>query len=235
MQTRNTAHRSFPFLRIGILLSTGYAFAMLLHWPIGFTFFTQLSNLFTALVVLCQLLMPRQAERLKLWKYMAAVSIFLTFLVYLLVLAPIMPGGILAAYRQDHWASLCMHVITPFLTLADFFLYDTDYPWRVRHVFLAALPPFAWLVFILVLGQLGLRWGMGSMTAPYPFLNYATPAGWFGWMPETAGYTTLGIGVFYAILAMIPLVLLLGLLLLRCAMATGDSPSYKEMNGNKKP
>ena len=219
MHTQYTVPKSALFLRVGILLSTGYAFARLLHWPIGFTFFTQLSNLFTALVVLCQLLMPALAERLKPWKYMAAVSILLTFLVYLLVLAPIMPGGILAAYRQDHWASLCMHLITPFLTIADFLLHDTNYPWRGRHVLLAAIPPFAWLVFILVLGQLGLRWGMGSMTAPYPFLNYAAPAGWFGWMPETAGYTTLGIGVFYAILAMIPLVLLLALLLLRCAMA----------------
>ena len=219
MQTRNTVPKSALLLRAGILLSTGYAFAMLLHWPIGFTFFTQLSNLFTALVVLCQLLLPGWAERLKPWKYMAAVSILLTFLVYLTVLAPIMPGGILAAYRQDHWASLCMHLITPFLTIADFLLHDTDYPWRGRHVFLAAIPPFSWLLFIFVLGGLGLRWGMGNMSAPYPFLNYAAPAGWFGWMPETASYTTLGIGVFYAILAMIPLVLLLGLLLLRCAMA----------------
>lgn len=219
MQTRNSVPKCALILRAGILLSTGYAFVRLLHWPIGFTFFTQLSNLFTALVVLCQLLMPRQAERLKPWKYMASVSILLTFLVYLTVLAPIMPGGILAAYRQDHWASLCMHLITPFLTIADFLLHDRDYPWRGRHVFLAALPPFVWLLFIFVLGSLGLRWGMGNMTAPYPFLNYAAPAGWFGWMPETAGYTTLGIGVFYAILAMIPLVLLLALLLLRCAIA----------------
>jgi len=219
MQTRNTVPKTALFLRLGILLSTGYAIAMLLHWPIGFTFFTQLSNLFTALVVLCQLLMPARAERLKLWKYMAAVSILLTFLLYLTVLAPIMPGGILAAYRQDHWASLCMHLITPFLTIVDFFLHDTEYPWRGRHVFFAAVPPFAWLLFILILSGLGLRWGMGNMAAPYPFLNYAAPAGWFGWMPETAGYTTLGIGVFYAILAMIPLVLLLGLLLLRCAMS----------------
>ena len=57
------------------------------------------------------------------------------------------------------------------------------------------------------------------MTAPYPFLNYGAPAGWFGWMPETAGYTTLGIGVFYTILFMIPLVLLLGWLLFSAGKA----------------
>lgn len=216
MQTQNTIFKSALFLRLCILLSTGYAIVMMLHWPIGFTFFTQLSNIFTALVVLCQLLLPSQSERLRPWKYVAAVSICLTFLVYLLVLGPIMPGGILAAYRQDHCASLCLHLITPLLTVADFLLHDTDYAWQRKHLWLSLLPPFAWLLFILILGQCGLRWGMGNnMTAPYPFLNYAAPAGWFGWMPETASYTTLGIGVFYAILLMIPLVLGLALLLLQ--------------------
>ena len=215
-----TIPKAALFLRIGILMSTSYAILMLLHWPIGFTFFTQLSNVFTALVVLLQLLSPPQKQRaLRFWKYMAAVSIFLTFLVYLLVLGPIMPGGILAAYRQDHWASLCLHLITPILTITDFLLHDTDYPWRGGHVLLAAIPPFLWLLFIFILGALGLRWGRGDMTAPYPFLNYAAPAGWFGWMPETAGYTTLGIGVFYTILFMIPLVLLLGWLLFSAGKA----------------
>jgi len=210
-----TTKQSARFLRVGILLCTLYAVLMMLHWPIGFTFFTLLSNLFTALVVLLQLLAPPERQRpLRLWKYLAVSSIFLTFLVYLLVLAPIMPGGIRAAYRQDHYASLCLHLITPLLAIADFLLHDGDYPWRKRHVLCALLPPMAWLLFILVLGQCGLRWGAGSMTAPYPFLNYAAPAGWFGWMPETAGYTTLGIGVAYAILLMIPVMLVLAALLL---------------------
>ena len=208
-----TNHKT-PLLRLGILLSTGYATVMMLHWPIGFTFFTQLSNLFTALVVLCQLLDRKGSPALRLWKYAASVSIVLTFLIYLLVLGPIMPGGILAAYRQDHCASLCLHLITPLLTVADFLRNDADYPWRRRHIWLGLLPPMAWLGFILLLGRLGLRWGQARMAAPYPFLNYASPAGWFGWMPETAGYTTLGIGVFYVILLMIPLVLLIAGLLL---------------------
>ncbi len=218
------------FLRVGILLSTGYAVVMLLHWPIGFTFFTQLSNVFTAFVVLLQLFSPPRRQRaLRLWKYMAAVSIFLTFLVYLLVLGPIMPGGILAAYRQDHWASLCLHVITPILTITDFLLHDTDYPWRRGHALFAAIPPALWLLFIFLLGALGLRWGRGSMTAPYPFLNYGAPAGWFGWMPETAGYTTLGIGAAYAIALMILLVLLLARLLLAAARAAHGRTGRQEL------
>ena len=43
-------------LKILILLSTGYAVIIMLHWPIGFTFFTLLSNIYVAAVVLMQLL-----------------------------------------------------------------------------------------------------------------------------------------------------------------------------------
>lgn len=42
--------------KILVLLSTGYATLMMLHWSIGFTFFTQLSNWYCAAAVGCQLL-----------------------------------------------------------------------------------------------------------------------------------------------------------------------------------
>ena len=205
-------------LKILILLSIGYAVIRMLHWPIGFTFFTQLSNLYVAVVVLLQLV---SGKRLRVLKYSAAVSIFVTFLIYLLVLAPMMPGGFLAAYRQDHYASLCLHIITPVLTIADFFLNDVGGCWERKHILSALLPPCAYLIFILVLGKLGVRWGAGNMTAPYLFLNYAAPAGWFGFMPETANYTTLGIGVFYCVLAMFLLFVLAAWLFLAAAKAIG--------------
>ena len=203
-------------LKILVLLSTGYAIIRMLHWPIGFTFFTQLSNLYAAAVVLLQLLSSREHRVLK---YTAAVSIFITFLVFLVVLAPLVPGGIAAAYRQDHYASLCLHLITPTLTVADFFLNDADRIWEKKHIFAALVPPCIYLIFILVLGRLGVRWGAGNMTAPYLFLNYAAPAGWFGFMPQTASYTTLGIGVFYCILAMLLLFILTAWIFLALAKA----------------
>lgn len=207
-------------LKILILFSTGYAILRMLHWAIGFTYFTQLSNLFAAAVVLIQLLGRKNRCLLK---YSATVSIFMTFLIYLLVLAPAMPGGFFAAYRQDHYASLCLHVITPVLTIADFLLHDTDYAWEKKHIFYAILPPVGYLIFILLLGGFGFRWGMGNMTGPYLFLNYGAPAGWFGFRPETANYTTLGIGVFYCILVLVALFLLAGWLFL--ALAKRRKPS----------
>ena len=195
------------FLKLIILCSTGYAVVRMLHWPMGFTFFTQLSNLYVAAVVFCQMVSGRP---FRLWKYTAVVSILITFLVYLFVLAPMEPKGIAAAYRQDHYASLCLHLITPFAATADFLLHDADYPWERKHLGIALLPPVAYLLFILTLGQAGVRWGARQMIAPYPFLNYNAPAGWFGFRPDTKGYTTLGIGVFYAILMLLALFLAVG-------------------------
>ena len=206
-------------LKILILLSTGYAVAIMMHWPIAFTFFTLLSNIYVAAVVLMQLLSG--GRKYRVLKYSAAVSICITFLVYLFVLAPMMPGGILGGYRQDHYSSLCLHLITPALTIADFFLNDADGVWEKKHVFAALIPPALYLVFILVLGKLGVRWGAGRMIAPYLFLNYEAPAGWFGFIPQTANYTTLGIGVFYCILALLLLFTLIAWLFLSIARAAG--------------
>ena len=80
---------------------------------------------------------------------------------------------------------------------------------------LALIPPVTWLLLILILGRCGVRW-YGTV-APYPFLNYAAPAGWFGFQPETAGASSLGIGVFYAICALIAVYLAVARLLLTLA------------------
>ena len=107
------------------------------------------------------------------------------------------------------------------LTIADFFLNDADGVWEKKHVFAALAPPALYLVFVLVLGKLGVRWGAGKMVAPYLFLNYEAPAGWFGFMPQTADYSTLGIGVFYCILALLLLFTLIARLFLSIARAAG--------------
>ena len=209
-------------LKGGILCFVTYAFIRMWHWKIGFTYFTQLSNAYVFLIVLCQLV---TGHRFLLWKYTGTVSIVVTFLVFLTVLGPVMPGGLLGAYAQDHYASLCLHLLVPVLTLADFlgndlglfpgaggadpsFLLAIGSFWR--PVFVSLVPPLAYLALILALGKGGVRWGHGTMAAPYLFLNYEAPAGWFGFAPETASFTTLGIGVFYMILVLLALFLGVG-------------------------
>lgn len=203
--------------KILVLVSVCYAMVMMLHWPIGFTFFTQLSNLFAAAAAGVQLVYEFRSRnerkdtpcprRVYLLKYMSVVSVVVTFLVFLCVLAPVTPGGFLRAYTQDHCASLCMHLITPVLMTADLLINDTRFDWNTVSAGRGLIPPFVYLLFILLLGACGFRWRFAGarveMMAPYAFLNYAAPAGWFGFRPETAGYTTLGVGVFYMILLLI--------------------------------
>lgn len=206
---------SKALLKALILLSTLYAVVMLAHWPIGFTLFTQQSNLFVAAVVAAQLVAPRRPG-LGAVKFTATVSITVTFLVYLLVLAPIQPGGIWAAYAEDHCASLCLHFITPLLTLADFLMNDAPgHAWPRRWAVYGVIPPVIYFSFVLILGGLGFRWW--GMAGPYMFLNYEAPAGWFGFAPQSVGARSLGIGVFYVVIAMIGLFLVLGAALLKLA------------------
>ena len=217
-QTPKLRSRLWYLRKVLIVLFMIYAVAAMLHWPVGFTFFTQLSNLFAAGVSLWQLLSRGQSPKSYLAKYTAAVSITVTFFLFLLVLAPLDPRGIPAAYAQDHYASLCMHLIIPILTVWDFLADSRDVAvLKKSHVFMALLPPMAYFLFILLLGSFGFRWN--GMTAPYLFLNYAAPAGWFGFLPETAGRTTLGVGVFYAVLLLLFVFLLVGRVLLAAAQA----------------
>lgn len=215
-------------IKILILLVTAYAMVMMIHWLIGFTFFTQLSNLYVMLVVLAQLFSPKRRKTLLRLKFTAVVSITVTFLVFLLVLAPLDPRGMAAAYAQDHGASFCMHLLTPVLTVWDFLMHDArDGQLRNKDLPLALLPPVLYFSFILIIGVFGFRWA-GHMSAPYLFLNYSAPAGWFGFMPETAGRTTLGIGVFYAVILMMVLFLLVGAALL--AAARRFQPAFGTLN-----
>ena len=212
--SKEATSMKFRILKIIILAIVLYAVVRMWHWPIGFTYFTQLSNLFIGAVVFLQL--AYGTGKLCALKYAATVSILITFFVYLTVLGMMVPGGLWEAYRQDHYASLCMHLLVPFLSLVDFLLNDRVYyqhrRWRVH----ALLPPIVWYVFILVLSLCGLRWN--GMAAPYPFLNYTAPAGWLGFLPGTFSRSTMGIGVFYSLLAMLGLFLLIGFLLQRACV-----------------
>ena len=183
-------------LKAAILAALIYAMVRMWHWKIGFTFFTQLSNLFAGLAVILQGILPEKQG--KAIKFSAVVSILVTGVVYATALGPFMPGGLMAAYAQDHYASLCLHVIIPTLMMADFLWNDRNYPWRKQHALLAMLPPMGYLILIILLGQMGVSWH--GMAAPYLFLNYWAPAGWFGFRPETAGWNSAGIGVAYVIL-----------------------------------
>lgn len=196
-------------IKIAIILVVVYATVMMLHWPIGFTYFTQLSNLFAAFAIILQLIDRQDRSWIYLIKYMATVSVFITGMVFLLILAPFDPHGFIGAYLQDHLASVCMHMIVPVLMVWDFLKNDTPFSLKKGYAVYAMIPFLVYFIFVMIIGRLGLRW-YGNMTGPYPFLNYGAPTGWFGWDLSRAGYDSLGIGVAYVIVVMSGIVGLIG-------------------------
>ena len=56
--------------------------------------------------------------------------------------------------------------------------------------------------------KLGVRWG--TMHAPYNFLNYKAPTGWFGFDPNIRSWETLGIGVFYMLVILSIIFIIIG-------------------------
>ena len=151
-------------------------------------------------------------NKLYIIKFLATISITLTFLVFLILLAPTMEGGIINSYLGNGAGSLCVHFITPILAIIDFLLFDRDYKAKKVHAVYATIPPLLYVVFVVIASSLGLRWG--TMYAPYNFLNYHAPTGWFGFDLSLMGWETLGIGVFYMIVLLSIIFMLIGMLFL---------------------
>lgn len=133
-----------------------------------------------------------------IFKFMMTISITVTFTLYLCFLAPTDQDGFVLAYLRQGAGSLCVHFIAPLLAIIDFLLFDYRFRSSRIHLYCSTLPPLAYVCYIVLLSQLGgVRWGKHHMHAPYNFLNYGAPAGWFGFQPSTLNAATLGIGVAY--------------------------------------
>lgn len=178
---------------------------------LSFTFFTNLSNIFIDLVLLVfiffdiKLLTSKGKQDYRsnpayITKYVATISITLTFLIYLTLLAPTNENGFFYAYLNNGAGSLCVHMVGPVLAIIDFLLFDYGYVSSKKHAFFATIPPLAYVAFVVILSSLGVRWG--TKYAPYNFLNFGAPTGWFGFDISLLSSETLGIGVFYMIIVL---------------------------------
>lgn len=182
------------------------------------TYFTNLSNIAIDLCLIISLvLVIRRKKPSNSWyiiKYLMTISILLTFLIYLCVLAPTDKRGFIGAYTDKCCASLCVHFITPLLSILDFILFDYEFRQKKIYALYATIPPLIYVGYVLILAQVfNVRWS-DDMLAPYNFINYGAECGWFGFAPETISSKTLGIGVFYMIIVLCIIFILLGLLLL---------------------
>lgn len=192
------------------VLASVYGLCRNFEGPLSLSYFTDLSNIFldfVLLVFLCNNISSlRSGEEKKIsngWyivKFMAVISITLTFLVYLTLLAPTDQGGFLHAYFSHGAGSFCVHFVAPVLGILDFILYDYRYVSSRLHILYSIVPAYCYVIFVLILSHFGVRWK--SMCAPYNFLNFGAPTGWFGFDLSLMGSETLGIGVAYMIVVL---------------------------------
>lgn len=207
-------------IKIIALIASIYGMLQSLDGWFFLTFFTNLSNIFIDIMLFIFIIYDLKKAKyipqgMYLIKFMATISITLTFFVYMLLLAPTNNYGFIGAYLNNGAGSLCVHFITPVLSIIDFFLYSESYIPSEKHVYYSVVPPLVYVGFIIVLGQVfHIRW-YGDMLAPYNFLNYGASTGWFGFNLSLLSSKTLGIGTFYMIIILLIIFIGLGTLFLK--------------------
>jgi hypothetical protein len=100
---------------------------------------------------------------------MVMMAITITMLIYLVILAPsaFVQGS---DYRPFTLTDNLVHIITPCLVIADWFLFTPKGKLRLFDPVLWAIPPYLYLVFAFAWPFLGGSFSMGSRY-PYPFMD----------------------------------------------------------------
>jgi len=204
-------------IKLIAIISCIYGLINTFYGLISYTYFTTLSNIFILIMLIIFLIRDirhkEKSNMLYLIKFLATISISLTFFVFLFILAPAYSKGFIEAYKLYNWGSLCLHFITPLLSIIDFFIFDYKYKSKKIHSIYATVPPLIYVGFVILLSNLSVRWH--DMKAPYNFLNFGSKVGWFGIDLSEYGETSVGIGVFYMIIILLILFIILGMAFLR--------------------
>ncbi len=176
------------------------------HWARRFLYFTAQSNIWIGSVCLLLLFAPlfplgeRALHRVYVLKYVFTVSILITGLVFCTLLAPFAPES----YHLLTFTGYLTHVFSPAFAVADFFV--DDYPLRLqkRHLFYSVVPPLFYFLSTMLFSGLKVDFGRGEYY-PYYFLNFRSPAGFFGFSGEAPFF----LGSFYWVVLFTGLVLFL--------------------------
>lgn len=217
---------SGSILKALAIIASCYGMFRTIVGPISFTYFTNQSNLFVDIALLIALIMDvmvykgKKEERndwVYFLKFLATISITLTFLVYMLILAPTSQGGFFNAYFRNYAGSFFVHFVGPVLAIADFIIFDYRYISKKIHILYGITPPLCYVLYVVISGQFfNVRWGDDNdMLAPYNFMNYGESTGWFGFDLSQMSGKTLGIGVAYMVVFLVLIFLGLGALYLK--------------------
>lgn len=181
-------------------------------WYKRLYYFTNMSNLWICAVMIGALWATfvkrakykRVGRVIYICKYIFTVSIAITGIIFCGLLAPFAEDG----YHAWSINSLLLHVVTPVLSVVDFFVDDYNLALKTRYLFLTIIPPLLYFVFAIIMGVCGVDFGKGE-TYPYFFFDFNNPAGLFGFI---IAKPRPFIGSFYWLLVVCLLVFGLGAL-----------------------
>lgn len=206
----------FIFSTTGIVLCLLSAGGFMSGSKIMFKYFTVQSNVFTGI---CSLVLTLALiKKLKAGKYelshtaevihlMSTVSITLTGLIYCCVLFPVTfstdPASVDTMLTPHQ---LILHIVVPVLSIIDFleFTRPTTYRFSKKDILWSIIPPLYYLGFSRIGYVMNWDFGGGN-NYPYFFLNYNSPAAFFGF----TGQPPYFMGVFWWLLAILALVLII--------------------------
>ncbi|MDQ6632790.1 MAG: Pr6Pr family membrane protein [Verrucomicrobiota bacterium] len=148
-----------------------------------FSYFTNLSNLFAASVLLLSVFKPpsNHSRSTDLARFVSAVNMVVVGLVFAVLLRNADLGSLLP------WVNIMLHYIMPIAIVLDWSVNPPVTRLNAKHLLLAFVFPAVYLGYVLLRGK-NIGW------YPYPFLNPANVGGYGG----VATYA-LGIAVTFVL------------------------------------
>ena len=129
-----------------------------------FSYFTNLSNLFAAFVLLSSVFLGDHGSR-DLLRYLSAANMTIVGLVF----AVLLRNADLGALRP--WVNVVLHYVTPSAIVLDWLVAPPAHRLSLRRAFMTLVFPAVYLAYILVRGA-------GTGWYPYPFLNPSDAGGY---------------------------------------------------------
>ncbi len=187
---------------IGTALSAFANERMFMSGSKVFMYFTIQSNILVAFISLVGVFFwIRNTQPKNGWyvfKFVGTVAITLTGVVFCFVLAPTLGG---MAWNVQN---ILTHVVTPILSVLDFFVVGTDSEIKKGSVVAVTIPPILYAIYAGIGYAKGWEFAAGY-NYPYFFLNWGSSAGAFGFTNELPF-----MGTAWWILAILAFLLVIG-------------------------
>jgi hypothetical protein len=152
-----------------------------------FSYFTNLSNLFAAFVLLITVFSGKMKSR-DLFRYISTVNMTIVGIVFAVLLRDVDLGALLP------WVNYALHYVMPVAIVLDWLLSPPDSTLKSRSVLLAMTFPSAYLIYVILRGAV-IAW------YPYPFLNPAKVGGYGGVAMYACGIAAAFVLAAWALLA----------------------------------